>query len=187
MLNPIEKLKRSILHLNRSLHHWIVEWTKKISPHWVVWLSKSRTNQKARMCNIHDKVNVKPTCLASTRWPQQSQWPCNYNGNSRLCPYTARKWFFLNMHIDFQDLCQYFYILYGFPELCIWIDNKSRGYDITSHTTLSYHFIHWFCLRTSVSAWWLGGVRKTFFGSFPVINRIIIWFGAVMISKNFGC
>ncbi len=22
MLNPIEKFKRSILHLNRSLHHW---------------------------------------------------------------------------------------------------------------------------------------------------------------------
>ena len=32
----------------------------------------------------------------------------------------------------------------------------------------------------------LGGVRKTFFGSFPAINRIIIRFGAVMTPKNFG-
>ncbi len=26
MLNPIEKFKRSILHLNRSLHHWVLKW-----------------------------------------------------------------------------------------------------------------------------------------------------------------
>ena len=38
--------------------------------------------------------------------------------------------------------------------------------------------------------WWtctLGGVRKTFFKSFPAINQIIIWFGAVMTPRNFGC
>ncbi len=40
----------------------------------------------------------------------------------------------------------------------------------------------------TICLWWsIGGVRKTFFGSFPAINQIIIQFGAVMTSENFGC
>ncbi len=31
--------------------------------------------------------------FASTQWPLRSQWLCNYNGTTRLCPYKASQWF----------------------------------------------------------------------------------------------